>query len=58
MNYKVLIFTQELCRNGGILSLARKILNLNVPQYFRDSSDIMAAISRQKSKVLSIVSSK
>lgn len=55
---KVFFFTilQELCKNGGILSLARAVLKLNIPQHFNESITIVAAISRWKSKVLSIVS--
>ncbi|MQL76899.1 hypothetical protein Taro_009289 [Colocasia esculenta] len=50
-----ILANKELCRNGGILSLAQKILNLEIPQCFKDSSEIVAAVSRQKSKVLSIL---
>ncbi|OVA11424.1 hypothetical protein BVC80_9003g45 [Macleaya cordata] len=46
---------KELCKNGGILSLARAVLKLDTPQYFRESSNVVAAISRLKSKVLSIL---
>lgn len=48
---------QELCTNGGILSLCQTILKLKVPDSFMDSLGIVAAISRLKSKVLAIVSS-
>lgn len=47
---------QELCKHGGILSLVYSILKLNVPHNFEKSPDIVAAISRLKSKILSIVS--
>ena len=53
-----LIIMQELCKNGGILSLSHTILKLKVPYSFVESLGIVAAVSRLKSKVLSIVSSK
>ncbi|XP_074589357.1 nodulin homeobox isoform X2 [Curcuma longa] len=46
---------KELCKHGGILSLAYSILKLNVPHNFEKSPDIVAAISRLKSKILSIL---
>ncbi|XP_077218641.1 sequence-specific DNA binding transcription factor ATNDX [Tasmannia lanceolata] len=46
---------KELCKNGGILSLAQAILRLNVPSLFNESPTIMAAVSRLKSKILSIL---
>ncbi|RZC53345.1 hypothetical protein C5167_012196 [Papaver somniferum] len=46
---------KELCKNGGILQLARAVLRLDIPPHFRDSSKVVAAISRLKSKVLSIL---
>uniref|UniRef100_A0A1D1YIM6 Serine/threonine-protein kinase TEL1 n=1 Tax=Anthurium amnicola TaxID=1678845 RepID=A0A1D1YIM6_9ARAE len=50
-----ILANKELCRNGAILSLAQKTLNLDIPQCFKDSSEMVAAVSRQKSKVLSIL---
>ncbi|XP_078440130.1 sequence-specific DNA binding transcription factor ATNDX [Wolffia australiana] len=50
-----LLSNKELCRHGGILSLASKILDLGVPQCLEYSTEIAAAISRLKSKVLSIL---
>ncbi|XXG72328.1 hypothetical protein AAC387_Pa07g1456 [Persea americana] len=50
-----LLRNKELCKNGGILSLARAVLKLNIPQHFNESITIVAAISRWKSKVLSIL---
>lgn len=49
-------FIQELCNKGGILFLARAILKLNVVPPFVESSRVVAAVSRLKAKVLSIVS--
>ncbi|XP_042462884.1 nodulin homeobox-like isoform X3 [Zingiber officinale] len=46
---------KELCKHGGILSLAYSILKLNVPHNLEKSLDIVAAISRLKSKILSIL---
>ncbi|KAI3881315.1 hypothetical protein MKW92_008047 [Papaver armeniacum] len=46
---------KELCKNGGILQLARAVLRLDIPPHFRDSSKVVATISRLKSKVLSIL---
>lgn len=48
--------TQELSRNGGILSLSRSILKLGVPECLKGSIDIAASMSRLKAKILSIVS--
>lgn len=47
---------QELCEKGGVLFLARAILKLNVKPPFVESSRVVAAVSRLKAKVLSIVS--
>lgn len=47
---------QELSKNGGILSLARTVLRLSVPECLKESSDVVSAVSRLKAKVLSIVS--
>ncbi|XP_010914376.1 nodulin homeobox isoform X2 [Elaeis guineensis] len=44
-----------LCKNGGILSLAHMILKLNVPHCFKESFDIVATVSRLKTKILSIL---
>ncbi|XP_022753023.1 nodulin homeobox-like isoform X3 [Durio zibethinus] len=49
-----LLRNKELCRKGGILFLAQSILKLHAP-YFVESSTIMAALSRLKAKVLSIL---
>ncbi|MCL7041640.1 hypothetical protein MKW94_018393, partial [Papaver nudicaule] len=46
---------KELCKNGGILLLARAVLKLGIPPHFRESSNVVASISRLKSKVLSIL---
>ncbi|XP_038981275.1 nodulin homeobox-like isoform X2 [Phoenix dactylifera] len=46
---------KELCKNGGILLLARMILKLNVPHCFKESFDIVATVSRLKAKILSIL---
>jgi hypothetical protein len=47
---------QELCRNGGILSLSLTILKLGVPEGLKGSMDIASSVSRLKAKILSIVS--
>lgn len=52
----VLVLFQELCEKGGVLFLARAILKLNVTPPFVESSRVLAAVSRLKAKVLSIVS--
>jgi hypothetical protein len=49
---------QELCKNGGILSLALTILRLRVPKCFQDSAEIIASVSRFKAKILALVSTK
>ncbi|KAI3979977.1 hypothetical protein MKX01_042631 [Papaver californicum] len=46
---------KELCKNGGILLLARAVLQLDIPPHFRESSNVVATISRLKTKVLSIL---
>jgi hypothetical protein len=56
VKYLCIIQFQELCGRGGVLFLARAILNLNVTPPFVDSFTVVAAISRLKAKVLSIVS--
>ncbi|MED6145462.1 hypothetical protein PIB30_025441 [Stylosanthes scabra] len=48
-----LLKNKELCRRGSILFLARSILKLNVQPSF--TSRIVAAISRLKAKILSIL---
>ncbi|XWS27711.1 hypothetical protein CRYUN_Cryun25bG0004400 [Craigia yunnanensis] len=49
-----LLRNKELCGKGGILFLAQSILKLHAA-YFVESSTIMAALSRLKAKVLSIL---
>ncbi|XP_022735158.1 nodulin homeobox-like isoform X3 [Durio zibethinus] len=49
-----LLRNKELCRKGGILFLAQSILKLHSP-YLEESSTVMAALSRLKAKVLSIL---
>ncbi|XP_020099853.1 nodulin homeobox isoform X6 [Ananas comosus] len=46
---------KELSKNGGILSLARTVLRLSVPECLKESSDVVSAVSRLKAKVLSIL---
>ncbi|WOL03334.1 hypothetical protein Cni_G12054 [Canna indica] len=46
---------KELCKHGGILSLAYSILKLHVPQSLEKSADVVAAVSRLKAKILSIL---
>ncbi|XP_072994721.1 nodulin homeobox isoform X1 [Typha latifolia] len=46
---------KELCQNGGILSVARTMLRLSIPECMKESSDVVAAVSRLKAKVLSIL---
>ncbi|XP_010244633.1 PREDICTED: nodulin homeobox isoform X2 [Nelumbo nucifera] len=46
---------KELCKNGGILSLAQAVLKLDIPPHLQESSTVVAAVSRMKSKVLSIL---
>uniref|UniRef100_A0A5B6ZTY9 Homeobox domain-containing protein n=1 Tax=Davidia involucrata TaxID=16924 RepID=A0A5B6ZTY9_DAVIN len=50
-----LVKNKELCGKGGVLLLARAILSLNIAPLFRESSSVVAAVSRLKSKVLSIL---
>lgn len=50
----VFVSLQELCGKGSILFLAQSILKLNIESAF--PTKIMAAISRLKAKILSIVS--
>ncbi|CAI9107975.1 OLC1v1007473C1 [Oldenlandia corymbosa var. corymbosa] len=50
-----LVKNKELCGKGGVLLLAKAVLDLNVLPDSGHSSVIVAAVSRMKSKVLSIV---
>ncbi|KAM3687535.1 hypothetical protein ACJW31_10G083100 [Castanea mollissima] len=50
-----LLRNKELCEKGGVLFLARAILKLNVTPPFVESSRVVAAVSRLKAKVLSIL---
>ncbi|PKU72899.1 hypothetical protein MA16_Dca016644 [Dendrobium catenatum] len=50
-----LLKNKELCKNGGILSLTCNILKLIIPECFKESLDVVAAISRLKSRILSIL---
>uniref|UniRef100_A0A7N2N439 Myb/SANT-like domain-containing protein n=1 Tax=Quercus lobata TaxID=97700 RepID=A0A7N2N439_QUELO len=45
----------ELCEKGGVLFLVRAIFKLNVTPPFVESSRVVAAVSRRKAKVLSIL---
>ncbi|XP_071923809.1 nodulin homeobox-like isoform X5 [Coffea arabica] len=47
--------TKELCGKGGVLLLAQTVLDVNVSPFFVESSAVVAAVSRMKSKVLSIL---
>ncbi|KAL5714039.1 hypothetical protein ACHQM5_016053 [Ranunculus cassubicifolius] len=49
-----LLRSTELCKNGGILSLVKAILGLYTPPC-NEASKVAAALSRMKSKVLSIL---
>ncbi|CAK7348222.1 unnamed protein product [Dovyalis caffra] len=50
-----LLKNKELCGRGGVLFLARAILKLNITPPFVDSFTVVAAVSRLKAKVLSIL---
>ncbi|XP_020244804.1 nodulin homeobox isoform X2 [Asparagus officinalis] len=50
-----LLKNKELCKTGGIFSLCLTILKLKTPSSFTESLRIVAAVSRLKSKVLSIL---
>ncbi|KAI7982305.1 Nodulin homeobox [Camellia lanceoleosa] len=50
-----LVKNKELCGKGGVLLLVRAILNLEVTPLFKESFSVVAAISRLKSKILSIL---
>ena len=56
MKCLLLLLFQELCGEGGALFLAQAILTLNTTPLFRESSSVVAAVSRLKSKILAIVS--
>lgn len=56
VDYMHLNLFQELCGKGGIILLARLILNFNIPTSLSEQNYFAAAVSRMKSKVLSIVS--
>lgn len=47
---------QELCGKGGILLLARVVLDLDIPTSLPEMKNVAGALSRVKSNVLSIVS--
>lgn len=49
-------FAQELCGKGGVLFLAQAILKLNAVPQFATSARVVAAVSRLKAKILSMVS--
>lgn len=55
MKQVLLLLLQELCGKGGVLWLAQLVTKLNVSPSSKQST-VVAAISRMKSKVLSIVS--
>ncbi|XP_021896883.1 nodulin homeobox isoform X1 [Carica papaya] len=46
---------KELCGNGGVLFLAQSILKLSIPPKFIESPILVAAVSRLKAKILSIL---
>ncbi|KAB5527487.1 hypothetical protein DKX38_021334 [Salix brachista] len=50
-----LLRNKELCGKGGVLFLARAILKLNITPPFVDFFTVVAAVSRLKAKVLSIL---
>ncbi|KAL4205525.1 hypothetical protein AMTRI_Chr01g137730 [Amborella trichopoda] len=50
-----LLKNKDLCKNGSILSLVLAILRLNISRHFKESSTIVANVSRLKSKVLSVL---
>ncbi|XP_015575672.1 nodulin homeobox isoform X2 [Ricinus communis] len=50
-----LLRNKELCGKGGVLFLAQAILKLNIIPPFIESSTVVAAVSRLKAKVLSIL---
>lgn len=56
MNLLFLNLCQELSSKGGVLLLAQAVMHLDVSPLVTLSSSIVAAVSRLKSKVLSIVS--
>ncbi|PRQ26234.1 putative Homeobox domain-containing protein [Rosa chinensis] len=50
-----LLRNKELCGKGGVLFLAQAILKLNIVPHFVASARIVAAVSRLKAKILSIL---
>ncbi|CAN6466055.1 unnamed protein product [Victoria cruziana] len=50
-----LLRNKELCRNGGVISLALAVLKLNVQPHCGESSCLVSVISRMKSKMLSVL---
>ncbi|KAM5563872.1 nodulin homeobox [Rosa sericea] len=50
-----LLRNKELCGKGGVLFLAQAILKLNIAPHFVASARIVAAVSRLKAKILSIL---
>ncbi|KAJ7980908.1 nodulin homeobox isoform X1 [Quillaja saponaria] len=50
-----LLKNKELCGKGGVLFLAQSVLKLNIPPPFVESPRVMAAASRMKAKILSIL---
>ncbi|KAK0581086.1 hypothetical protein LWI29_009902 [Acer saccharum] len=50
-----LLRNKELCAKGGVLFLSQSILRLNIKPPFSESSTAVAAVSRLKAKVLSIL---
>ncbi|KAM1815078.1 hypothetical protein TB1_027688 [Malus domestica] len=50
-----LLRNKELCGKGGVLFLAQAILKLNVVPQFATSARVVAAVSRLKAKILSML---
>lgn len=50
-----LLKNKELCGKGGVLLLAQAVLKLNISQTLFHSSAVVAAVSRMKSKILSVL---
>ncbi|XP_038682212.1 nodulin homeobox isoform X2 [Tripterygium wilfordii] len=50
-----LLRNKELCRRGGVLHLAHAVLKLNIAPAFIESATVVAAVSRLKAKVLSVL---
>lgn len=55
-NKILILHLQELCAKGGVLFLAQSILSFKIKPPFSEFSTAVAAVSRLKAKVLSIVS--